>query len=62
MQNDPGELSSGMSLREILAIAFREKRKIMIAALVPPVLAIGLLLVTKPTYRAETGLVIKSGS
>ena len=61
MQNDPGELSSGMSLREILAIAFREKRKIMIAALVPPVLAIGLLLVTKPTYRAETGLVIKTG-
>jgi uncharacterized protein involved in exopolysaccharide biosynthesis len=61
VQNDSVELTSGMSLREILAIAFREKRKIIIAALVPPVLAIGLLLVTKPTYRAETGLVIKSG-
>ncbi|MEI9984003.1 MAG: Wzz/FepE/Etk N-terminal domain-containing protein [Aliidongia sp.] len=54
-------MTGGMSLREVLAIAFREKRKIIIAALIPPVIAIGLLLVLKPTYRAETGLVIKTG-
>jgi uncharacterized protein involved in exopolysaccharide biosynthesis len=61
VQNDHGELTTGMSLREILAIAFREKRKIFIAALIPPVIAIGLLLVIKPSYRAETALVIKTG-
>ncbi len=61
MQKNPVEMTGGMSLREVLAIAFREKRKIIIAALIPPVIAIGLLLVLKPTYRAETGLVIKTG-
>jgi uncharacterized protein involved in exopolysaccharide biosynthesis len=61
VQNDPSELTSGMSLREILAIAFREKRKIIIAALIPPVVAMALLFVTKPVYRAETAMVIKTG-
>ncbi len=50
-----------MSVREILAIAFREKRKIILAALIPPVIAMALLFVLKPIYRAETALVIKAG-
>ena len=61
MQNDSVGLTGGMSIREILAIAFREKRKIILAMLVPPAIAVALLLVLRPIYRAETGLVIKTG-
>jgi uncharacterized protein involved in exopolysaccharide biosynthesis len=54
-------LTIGMSLRELLAISFREKRKIIYAAVIPPIAALLLLLVLTPIYRAETGLVIKTG-
>ena len=61
MEIDQVELTPGMSIREILAIAFREKRKILLAALIPPVIAVALLFVLTPVYRAETALVIKTG-
>jgi uncharacterized protein involved in exopolysaccharide biosynthesis len=55
------ELTVGMSVRELLAIAFREKRKIVVAAAIPPIIAVLMLLNATPMYRAETGLVIKTG-
>lgn len=61
MQTNPTHLTIGMSLRELLAISFREKRKIIYAAVIPPIVSLLLLLVTTPIYRAETGLVIKTG-
>jgi polysaccharide biosynthesis protein PslE len=58
---DQVELAAGMSIREILAIAFREKRKIMLAAVIPPAISVAMLFVLTPVYRAETALVIKTG-
>jgi uncharacterized protein involved in exopolysaccharide biosynthesis len=61
VQINQTELAVGMSIRELLAISFREKRKIIYAAIIPPVLAVALLFIMTPIYRAETGLVIKTG-
>lgn len=61
MQHNQAELTVGMSVRELLAIAFREKRKIIVAATIPPIIAVLMLFSATPMYRAETGLVIKTG-
>ena len=55
------ELTAGMSAREILAIAFREKRNIILAALVPPVIAIGLWWNSNTIAHNEVTLAAREG-
>jgi len=50
-----------ISLREILTIAFREKRKAIVAFVVPMVLAIAAYFMIAPSYTAETTLMVRTG-
>jgi uncharacterized protein involved in exopolysaccharide biosynthesis len=50
-----------ISLREIVARAFREKRGILAAIVIPPLVAIALLFFMTPIYRAHSLLLIKTG-
>ncbi len=58
--NAPPELVS-LSVREMVAIAFRHRRKILGALLFWPAVAITLLLILPPKYRAQSDLVVKTG-
>ncbi len=55
------EASPMISLREILSIGFRDKWKIVVAALLPPVLAVAWAFMQTPIYEASSSLLIKSG-
>ncbi len=50
-----------MSLREMVAIGFRHRRKVLMALLVPPVLAVIAILLLPPKYRAQSDLLVKTG-
>ena len=50
-----------ISLRELAAIGFRHRRKVLAALLLPPMLAVAALLVLPPKYRAQTDLMVKTG-
>lgn len=52
---------SGIPMAETVALAFRQKRKVITALLVPPVLAIVFILVSDTIYRAQTELMVKTG-
>jgi uncharacterized protein involved in exopolysaccharide biosynthesis len=52
---------AGISLPEITALAFRNKRKLIAALALIPAVAISLLFVLPPVYRAETNLMVKTG-
>ena len=56
----PGHVT-GISMREIVATAFRHRRKVLAALLLPPCLAITLLFVLPPKYRAQSDLLVKTG-
>ncbi len=50
-----------MSLREMVAIGFRHRRKVLAALLIPPMLATAAILVLPPKYRAQSDLMVKIG-
>ena len=50
-----------VSLREALAIAFRDKWIIVAAFLIPPLIAIGVALAMDRTYQANASLLVKAG-
>lgn len=50
-----------MAKREILALLFRERLKIVIAFLVPVIAAVGLYAVAPRTYQAEAKVLIRIG-
>ena len=50
-----------VSLREMLAVAFSHRGKILAAFLLPPLLAVAALLVLPPKYRAQSDLMVKTG-
>ena len=52
---------TGVSVREIVACAFRHRAKTLIALLTPPLLAVTLLVVLPPKYRAQSDLLVKTG-
>ena len=57
----PLEMPPTITVQEILAIAFRSRGKILLALIVPVILASVALLVLAPIYRAETSLIVKTG-
>ena len=57
----PLEMPPTITVPEILAIAFRQRFKIMLAFLVPVVLAVAALFVLAPVYRAGSSLIVKTG-
>ncbi len=57
----PLEMPPTITVPEILAIAFRQRFKIVLALLTPVVLAVTALFVLAPVYRAETSLIVKTG-
>jgi polysaccharide biosynthesis protein PslE len=57
----PLEMPPTITVQEVLAIAFRSRGKILLALIVPLVLAGVALLVLAPIYRAETSLIVKTG-
>src|SRR5690349_10815284 len=57
----PLEMPPTITVPEILAIAFRQRFKIMFALLVPIALAVTALFVLAPVYRAESSLIVKTG-
>ncbi len=57
----PLEMPPTITVPEILAIAFRQRFKIMLAFLVPVALAVAALFVLAPVYRAGTSLIVKTG-
>ncbi len=50
-----------MSLREVLSIGFRQRRLVLLAMVLPPLLALAVFLVSHTYYRAETSLIVKTG-
>ena len=50
-----------ISLRELLTIAFREKRKAIVAFFIPVLLAIVGYFIIPPSYTAETTLMVRTG-
>ena len=50
-----------MNLREILALAFRQRRKILIAVVIPVAVAIVLLMIMPKVYRAQSDILVKTG-
>jgi uncharacterized protein involved in exopolysaccharide biosynthesis len=50
-----------MSLSEILSLAFRHRRKVIAALIIPPAIAIVLLLVLPKVYRAQSDIMVKTG-
>jgi polysaccharide biosynthesis protein PslE len=57
----PLEMPPTISVSEILAIAFRQRIKILLAFLAPVALAAAALIILPPIYRAETSLIVKTG-
>ena len=57
----PLEMPPTISVSEILAIAFRQRGKILLAFLAPVALAAAGLIILPPIYRAETSLIVKTG-
>jgi uncharacterized protein involved in exopolysaccharide biosynthesis len=57
----PLEMPPTISVSEILAIAFRQRIRILLAFLVPVALAAAALIILPPIYRAETSLIVKTG-
>ena len=57
----PLDMPPTISAPEILAIAFRQRVKIMLAFLIPLTLAVAALIIMTPIYRAETSLIVKTG-
>ena len=57
----PLEMPPTVTMPEILAIAFRHRKKILLAFLVPLSLAVAALFVLPPVYRAGTSLIVKTG-
>jgi uncharacterized protein involved in exopolysaccharide biosynthesis len=55
------ETISPAPLRELAAIVFSMKKTIIAALLIPPIIAVALVFVLPPTYRAEAQLLIKTG-
>ena len=47
--------------REMVALAFRQRRKMLAALLLAPALATALLLALPPSYRAQSDLLVKTG-
>ncbi|MFZ1990400.1 MAG: Wzz/FepE/Etk N-terminal domain-containing protein, partial [Alphaproteobacteria bacterium] len=64
-KGDPAALyansEESISLREMLTIAFREKRKAYVAFFVPIALAIVAYFIIQPSYTAETTLMVRTG-
>ena len=54
-------IRDAMSLREMVAIAFRHRRKMLGALAVPPALALAAVLLLPPKYRAQSDLLVKTG-
>lgn len=54
-------LTSLPSIRELLADVFRNIRLILVALIVPPIVAVGLAMMLTPVYRADAKLLIKPG-
>ncbi len=54
-------LTPGMGLAEMLAIALRYKYRVFAALLVPPLLAMLLLLILPSKYEAQSDLLVKTG-
>ncbi len=52
---------SMMSVREMVATAFRHRCKILLALVLPQVLACALLVLLPPQYRASSDLLVKTG-
>lgn len=52
---------SPVSLREMMAVAFRHRRTVLAAFLLPPMLAVAALLLLPPKYRAQSDLMVKTG-
>ncbi len=50
-----------MSLREMVAIALRHRRKLLAALVLPPALALAAVLLLPPKYRAQSDLLVKTG-
>ncbi len=50
-----------LGAREMAGLAFRQRRKMLAALLLPPALAVALLLVLPPSYRAQSDLLVKTG-
>jgi len=57
----PLEMPPTVTMPEVLAIAFRHRKKILLAFLVPLSLAVAALFVLPPVYRAGTSLIVKTG-
>src|SRR5271166_341741 len=55
------EIMPGIPMAEVVALAFRQKKKVIAALLVPPLLAILFILVSDTIYRAQTELMVKTG-
>ena len=60
---EPGSLPErdGVGLREMVATAFRHRRKVLLALLLPPMLAIAAIVLLPPKYRAQSDLLVKTG-
>jgi uncharacterized protein involved in exopolysaccharide biosynthesis len=55
------EQASRFSAREALSAAFSYKRRMLLALVLPPVVAVILIFLWPPTYRAQTTLIVKTG-
>ncbi|HVO02088.1 MAG TPA: Wzz/FepE/Etk N-terminal domain-containing protein [Candidatus Cybelea sp.] len=53
--------SSLPSIRELLAAVFRSARLLLVALLVPPIIAVALAYVLPPVYQADAKVLIKPG-
>lgn len=60
-QRDFPDVNPSITLREILSLVFRNRGKMLLAFLIPPLIAIGLYFVLTPVYRAESGILVKTG-
>lgn len=60
-QHDLAAGSPTIGLREILALAFKQRRRVLIALLLPPIIAVTLLFVLPKIYRAESDILVKIG-
>ncbi|MDQ2801978.1 MAG: Wzz/FepE/Etk N-terminal domain-containing protein, partial [Pseudomonadota bacterium] len=49
------------SIREVLAVAFRRKVALMLAGLVPVVLALAAATLMTPKYQADSKVLVRSG-
>lgn len=55
--DDEAPLGAG----EMLAIVFKQRRKIAVALLLPPLVALALIVLLPKTYRAQSDIMVKTG-